>query len=118
MIFLSVMGLLTMATSGEDKYIIFPIAMLIWALYTFFDEDDKEYVRRHETSHRKSYNDWFGYDGYYGDNSRYYPNTATNKPKTIVITSSSEAYKKIVKRCRKSVNITIDKINSKNKKIQ
>jgi hypothetical protein len=119
------MGFISMTSSGNDKYIIFPIAMFIWVIYTFFDEDDKEYKRRHGI---KS-NSWFGWDdygeyGYYGADGNYYNGrgyhsshnapTRNSKPVTPKIIGVSEPeYKRIVKRCRKSVNITIDKVNPK-----
>ena len=120
MIFLSVMGFVSMAATEDYKYIIFPICVFIWALYTFFNEEDKEYRRRHGTTSGMS---WFDDDyGYYGDEGYYgrtphtsyrssYNNSSSYTPQR---TCSNPAYKKIVKRCKKSVNITIEKLN-KNK---
>lgn len=40
------LGLLHMLAEGSFIYIFFPIAIIIWAIYSFFDENDREYLRR------------------------------------------------------------------------
>ena len=126
-IFLSIMAFISMTSTGNHEYIILPITMFIWVLYTFFDEDDKEYRRRHGIKPNKSWWGWDDYDGYgyyggnggYYDGSRHYHSTTHHTPSTestgsTRITGRNDpTYKKIVKRCRKSVNVTIDKINPK-----
>ena len=42
----SLMSLLCMLDSGDYKYIILPIGILIWGIFKFFDDDDREYLRR------------------------------------------------------------------------
>lgn len=42
----AILGLLHMITEGSFVYMFFPIAIIIWAVYTFFDENDREYLRR------------------------------------------------------------------------
>jgi hypothetical protein len=42
----AILGLLHMIAEGSFVYIFFPIAIIIWAVYTFFDEGDREYLRR------------------------------------------------------------------------
>ena len=42
----AVMGLMHMIAEESYIYIFFPIAIIIWAVYSFFDEDDREYLRR------------------------------------------------------------------------
>lgn len=42
----AILGLLHMITEGSFVYIFFPIAIIIWTVYTFFDENDREYLRR------------------------------------------------------------------------
>ncbi len=42
----AILGLLHMIAEGSFIYIFFPIAIIIWAIYTFFDENDREYLRR------------------------------------------------------------------------
>ena len=42
----AILGLLHMITEGSFIYMFFPIVIIIWAIYTFFDENDREYLRR------------------------------------------------------------------------
>jgi len=42
----AILGLLHMIAEGSFIYIFFPIAIIIWAIYTFFDDNDREYLRR------------------------------------------------------------------------
>lgn len=42
----AILGLLHMIAEGSFVYVFFPIAIIIWAVYTLFDENDKEYLRR------------------------------------------------------------------------
>ena len=121
MIFLSVMGLVSMMVTEDYKYVIFPISALIWSLYTFFREEDEEYRRRHgiKSTSWFSYDDYdyYGYDQSYGrDNYSSHNRSSSYSSYTPSRTYSNPAYKKIVKRCKKSVNITIDKLNNKTKK--
>lgn len=39
-------ALLSMIDNQEWHYIILPIGILIWGIFKFFDEDDREYLRR------------------------------------------------------------------------
>lgn len=42
----AILGLLHMIAEGSFVYMFFPIAIIIWAVYTFFDENDREYLTR------------------------------------------------------------------------
>ena len=42
----AILGLLHMIAEGSFIYLFFPIVIIIWAVYTFFDENDREYLRR------------------------------------------------------------------------
>lgn len=42
----AILGLLHMITEGSFIYMFFPIVIIIWVIYTFFDENDREYLRR------------------------------------------------------------------------
>lgn len=126
MVCLSLMGFVTMLVEDNTKYILFPLSLAVFVLYTFFEDDDKEYRRRFGLDQKKG--SWLfpednGYD-YYGDgsyydgrnhNSSYSSSRSNNRNKVTVTRYSDPVYKKIVKRCRKSVNITIDKINKEKK---
>ena len=37
----AILGLLHMIAEGSFIYIFFPIVIIIWAIYTFFDENDR-----------------------------------------------------------------------------
>ena len=116
MIFMSVMGFITMMTLDDYKYVLFPIAMFVWAIFSFFDEDDKEYMRRNNinpNSHSWFFPEHDDYE-YYDSGQRQYPSHTRTTRITKSKTPDPE-YKKIVKRCRKSVKVTIDKINKNEK---
>ena len=77
MIFMSVMGFITMMTLDDYKYVLFPIAMFVWAIFSFFDEDDKEYMRRNNISPNRNWlfpddEDYYNYE-YYDSGYRQYP---------------------------------------------
>ena len=46
LMFPSFLAILNMIATDKYEYIFFPIVILIWAIYSFFDEDDREYLRR------------------------------------------------------------------------
>ena len=60
----AILGLLHMITEGSFIYMFFPIAIIIWAVYTFFDENDREYLRRNGINPEAiswSFNDYSDY---------------------------------------------------------
>ena len=119
MIFMSIMGFITMITLDDYKYVLFPIAMFVWAIFSFFDEDDKEYMRRNNinpNSHSWFFPEdegYYNYEYYDSGQRQYHSNTHTTH--VTKITTSDPEYKKIVKRCRKNFKVTIDKINKDEK---
>jgi len=46
LMFPSFLAILNMIATDKYEYIFFPIVILIWAIYSFFDENDREYLRR------------------------------------------------------------------------
>jgi hypothetical protein len=42
----AMLGLLHMIAEGSFVYMFFPVAIIIWAIYTLFDENDREYLIR------------------------------------------------------------------------
>ena len=119
MIFMSVMGLITMMTLDDYKYVLFPIAMFVWSIFSFFDEDDKEYMRRNNinpNSHSWFFPEdegYYNYEYYDSGQRQYHSNTRTTH--VTRVTTPDPEYKKIVKRCRKNFKVTIDKINKDEK---
>ena len=119
MLFMGFMGLLHMLIMENYTYIMFPTAILIWALYSIFDENDKEYLKRNGIDPNKF--SWlFPEDEYvygYYDNEpysnrggyTYSGGIKRHNHSSHNITYSDPEYKKIVKRCKKGFKITIDK---------
>lgn len=102
-------GMVHMISTDSFMYISFPITMLVWGIYSFFDENDKEYIRRN------------GYDQmyfgghtrnttYYSDNSRYMPRTTYSGYRQSSY-SNSKDYESIAKKCTRNFNVTIAKDN-------
>ena len=46
LMFPSSLAILNMIATDKYEYIFFPIVILIWVIYSFFDENDREYLRR------------------------------------------------------------------------
>ena len=120
MIFMSVMGFITMMTLDDYKYVLFPIAMFVWAIFSFFDEDDKEYMRRNNINPNS--HSWFFPEDeeyceyeYYDSGNRQYPQSHHRTTHLTRVNVPNPEYKKIVKRCRKNFKVTIDKINKDEK---
>ena len=110
-----------MIANDDYDYILFPVAIIIWMLYSFFDEDDKEHRRRNgdyyelntHKKNRRYYDPYYGY-GYdiyntYYDNS-YYNRSSMNNNSLY----ANQEYKKIVKRCKRTRKISIDNGTDKN----
>jgi hypothetical protein len=104
------------ATEKFD-YIFFPIVMFIWVLYTFFEENDKEY-RRRNGDYYEIKDDWWLYDtkaNHRNNNYRLYDDDYTygkyNVYKSYKV-DNTEQYKNVVKRCKRNFKITINKSNN------
>lgn len=108
----SLMGIIHMLATEEFTYIFFPIVMFIWAIYTFFEEDDKEYRRRNGDYYHLGSDSWLDPDGsnaHYSwyDNEYYnYGGSRTYKPFKV---DRTKEYKNVVKKCKRNFKITIDK---------
>ena len=128
----AIMGTLHMLSEEKYLYIFFPLAIIVWGVYTIFDENDREYLRRNgidadeiswffpsyeyyglvvDENPRKSntFND--GHHRTYPARSGGYNNTASNynryKPK--VTEYSNPEYKKLKDKCKRNFKITIEK---------
>lgn len=98
----AILGLLHMITEGSFIYMFFPIAIIIWAVYTFFDENDREYLRRNGINPEAiswSFNDYSDY-GYVPQNT-YYGYREYSNP----------VYKVLKDKCKRNFKITISKEN-------
>ena len=130
MMFTAIVGIFHMIVCSSYVYIFFPIIILIWGLFSFFDEDDREFLRRHgidpdevswffpeytdygyETKHhrrtapaRSSYapkqNNWL-----------YDEQTYTPYAQSYVTTPNTygQEHKKILPKCKRNFKISVSK---------
>ena len=117
------------------EYIILPIGIFIWGFFKFFDEDDREHLRRNGID-PDEYNAFFPDDYYCSNSNRYNSykkegntitwNTENENGKTLYTedysryqprnrTYQNPQYKGMVEKCKRNFKITIDK-NTKNEK--
>lgn len=135
LMFPSFLAILNMIATDECEYIFFPIVILIWVIYSFFDEDDREYLRRNGIDADEiswffpDYNDYGAVRDNHKplnqnssshtrayptrktiDNSRYAPTTAYSGYNYYGYTSGySNPYKKLKDKCKRNFKITIAK---------
>lgn len=133
----AILGFLHMIVEGSFVYIFFPIAIIVWVIYSFFDENDREYLRRNGIDPDEI--SWFFPDyEYYGavrdnhcpmnrtsseyrrsypartNSSSYSGNTNTDRyapPYSYgtYIGYSNPAYKALKDKCKRNFKITIAK---------
>lgn len=90
----AILGLLHMITEGSFIYMFFPIAIIIWAVYTFFDENDREYLRRNGINPEAiswSFNDYSDY-GAVRDNHSTMNRTSGDYRKSYPARTNSSSY--------------------------
>lgn len=126
LMFTSAMGILVMVAKENYDYLFFPIVMLIWVFYTFFDEDDKEFRRRNGEYHTIGggifdYDDetWMYTGDTYPQRNRHNTNTKYDNPYyigTSSLTKNDPAYKKVPKRYKSTLKITVYNEKEKNGK--
>ena len=132
--FPSFLAILNMIATDKYEYIFFPIVILIWAIYSFFDEDDREYLRRNgidadeiswffpdyndygavRDNHKQLNQNSSSHNRTYPaiktiDNSRYAPTTAYNEYDYGYTSWYSNPYKKLKDKCKRNFKITIAK---------
>ena len=127
----AILGLLHMIAEGSFIYIFFPIAIIIWAIYTFFDENDREYLRRNGIDPDEI--SWFfpEYSDYgavrdnhstmnrtSGDNRRSYPARTSGSSYNRYAPQgsyygyreySNPVYKALKDKCKRNFKITVSK---------
>lgn len=128
----ALMGIFHMIYNNQYEYIFFPLVIVIWGLFSFFDEDDREYLRRNGIDPDEV--SWFfpEYTDYEYDKrhhrrttparSSYAPNNSWNNDGTTYTPYAQSysggatytrynnpEYKKIASKIKRSVKITIDK---------
>ena len=133
----AILGILHMIAEGSFIYIFFPIAIIIWAAYSFFDEDDREYLRRngidpdsiswffpeyadygavkdyHKPMNQTSRDKRKTYPARVNDYERYAPQTTY----TTYGVNYNQVYKVLRGKCKRNFKITIsnDKIEKNDK---
>jgi hypothetical protein len=136
--FPSLLAILNMVATNKYEYIFFPIVILVWIIYSFFDEDDREYLRRNGIDADEiswffpDYNDYGAVRDNYKplkqnssshiktyparkatDNSRYAPKTTYNGYYDYdyygYASGYSNTYKKLKDKCKRNFKITIAK---------
>ena len=138
LMFPSFLAILNMIATEKYEYIFFPIVILIWAIYSFFDENDREYLRRNGIDADEiswffpDYNDYGAVRDNHKplnqnssshtrtyparkttDNSRYAPTTAYSDYYDYdyygYTSGYSNPYKKLKDKCKRNFKITIAK---------
>ena len=138
LMFPSFLAILNMIATNKYEYIFFPIVILIWAIYSFFDENDREYLRRNGIDADEiswffpDYNDYGAVRDNHKplnqnssshtrtyparkttDNSRYAPTTAYSDYYDYdyygYTSGYSNPYKKLKDKCKRNFKITIAK---------
>jgi len=139
MMICSLMGILYMYNEKDYTYIIFPTALLIGGAFSFFDPEDKEYLRRNGIDPIDAWFPDYGYDMYGVCNNNDYSTPNTNH--TIIRNSQSyntdnletrsnnttnysryiptvlgdfgggtkRTYKALAPKCKRNFKITVDK---------
>lgn len=133
LMFPSFLAILNMIATDKYEYIFFPTVILIWAIYSFFDEDDREYLRRNGIDADEiswffpDYNDYGAVRDNHKplnqnssnhtktylakktiDNSRYAP-TTTYSDYYGYTSGYNNPYKKLKDKCKRNFKITIAK---------
>ena len=103
----AILSILIMTDKEDMTFILLPIAMLVWGIYSFFEPNDKEHIRRSGYGN----NSWTSYDYY---DYPYKPTKPITRNSTYI---SNKQYKPIVTRCKRSVKITLND-NDTNKPIK
>lgn len=110
-------GILHMLATESYTYMFFPLVGILWGVYSIFDENDKEHVRRNGNDNRNTKknswwwgeNEFFDYD--YNNVTSYrgsYRSQASNTYKQ----NPSKDYKHIATKCKRNFKITVgDKKN-------
>ena len=90
----------------------FPIAIIVWVLYSIFDEEDREYLRRNgidPDSISWLYTEYDDYrtPSYANRNVNTYNYQATQTWQTQQRNQYSEQYKKISKKCQRNFKVNL-----------
>ena len=119
MMITSIMGIINMLTQSSYEYIFFPLTIIVWGIFSFFDEEDKEHLRRNGIDPDEV--SWF-FPEYtdYGYNQKhhrraeparrntYEPTTYTPYAQSnINYTYNNPTYKKLVSKCKRNFKITV-----------
>lgn len=117
----SMMCIFTMIDKSEWTYIFFPSACIVWVLYSWFRENDKEFLSRHglnpdgnyifpdDSYYTTVYGGTFRHNGIFEANTGYTSRTYTSHdrymPRRMRREERSKEYQTIVPRIKRSVKI-------------
>jgi hypothetical protein len=104
--FCGVMGLIIMISQSTFTFVILPIIIIIWGLFSFFEPNDKEYLRRNGII-EDEYLSFFSDDGYYNNTQYDTYNPRTTQHTTSYIGGKYSQYNEISKKCKRNFKISI-----------
>ena len=113
MILCSFLGILYMCQEKEYTYIIFPLAIIVGASFSFYDANDREYLIR-EGYDPDDFSVLFPYDEYSVDkqNNTAYKQTTYDHtryaPKTSY-TNNKKEYEALTPKCKRNFKITVNR---------
>lgn len=113
----AILGTLNMMVFEEYKYIFFPIAIIIWTIYTFFDSNDREYLRRNGIDADEIswfFPDYSDYDAVRSTHSAYAPRGTYPYRKNTYNgwnnnNQYNSEYKGLKDKCKRNFKITVEK---------
>ena len=135
-------ALINMIDNQEWHYIILPIGIFIWGIFKFFDENDREYLRRRgidPDDYDMFFSDFYDDDTYglnnhhnHNNHVRYQPSSyprregntiswdgtrdySTYQTQSIGGRWQNPAYNGMVKKCKRNFKITVNKKNENDK---
>lgn len=105
-------GIIHMIGTDSYIYIFFPIIILIWGIYSLFDENDKEYLRRNGFFYEDDYFSTTNGNNHHHRTTTYQGYTGrgySQSPTYHYSAYESKKYEHIAKKCNRNFKITIDK---------
>ena len=104
--FCGVMGLIIMISQGTFTFVILPIIIIIWGLFSFFEPNDREYLRRNGII-EDEYLSFFSDDGYYNNTQYGTYNPRSTQCTTSYIGGKYSQYNEISKKCKRNFKISV-----------
>lgn len=113
--FASIMAIFHMFSEDNYGYILFPIIIIIWVVFSFFDEDDREYLRRNGINPDEiawffpEYSDYGAVrDGSNNSSHTIHSHTSTRTNSNNIKTYFNASYNGFKQKYKQSFKITLD----------